>query len=259
MTSEIQRPPMAFDYTDVAAMPITHRQVAQLLVQGFSAKEAAQAVGVQPPQVATMLDALLKAMEARGMRVTVETVFHKTYTFAYLDGVRVPFDLIEGQCKGEVYDEWQKKKKMTFVLSGQLVLRVCSEHWSWNKEWRDKEGKRRVEDCLNKFMVSLHEEAAKVNEWNRGQQRQRIEQEEKQRREEEARRRREAEAAKVQELENFVQGWRFATDIRDFLAAVEQKHEQHGGIAETSELAEWIRWGRSHADRIDPLVPTPSE
>lgn len=108
-------------------------------------------------------------------------------------------------------------------------------------------------------MVSLHEEAAKVKEWNRGQERQRIEQEEKQRREEEDRRRREAEAAKVQELENFVQGWRFATDIRDFLAAVGQKHEQQGGIAETSELAEWIRWGRSHADRIDPLVPTPDE
>lgn len=211
------------------------------------------------PRALLVMDALLKAMEARGMRVTTETVFHKTFTFAYLEGVRVPFDLIEGQRKGEVYDDWSKKKKTTFVLAGQLVLRVCSEQWGLKKEWRDKEGKRRVEDCLNKFMIGLHEEAANVNEWNRRQERQRIEQEEKQRREEEARRRREAEAAKVQELENFVQGWRFATDIRQFLIAVEQKHEQHGGIAEDSELAEWIRWGRSHADRIDPLVPTPDE
>ena len=48
-----------------------------------------------------------------------------------------------------------------------------------------------------------------------------------------ARRRREAEGAKVRELDVFVQGWRFAVDIREYLAAVERKHEQHGGIAET--------------------------
>jgi len=228
----------------------------------YSREEPTLNVRVGPGLLARALlimDALIKAMEARGMRVTTESVFHKTYTFAWLGGVRVPFDMIEGQCKGEVYDEWSKKMKMTFVPSGHLVLRVCSEHWGWTKEWRDKEGKRRVEDCLNKFMVGLHEEAESVKAWGRRQEERRIEQEKQCQREEEARRHREAEAARVRELEGFVQGWRLAADIREFLSAVEQKHEQHGGITESSELAEWIFWGRKHADRIDPLVPGTDE
>jgi hypothetical protein len=230
--------------------------------RAYSRERPALNVRVSPgllPRALLIMDTLIKALEARGMRVTVETVFHKTYTFAYLGGVRVPFDLIEGQCKGEVYDDWSKKMKTSFVLSGQLVLRVCSEQWGWKKEWRDKEGRRRIEDCLNKFMIGLHEEAENVKAWDHRQEQQRIEREDARCREEELRRRKEAEAAKVRELEAFVQNWKMAADIRGFLDAVEQKHAENGGIEKDSDLGRWIQWGRSHAEHLDPLVHTPNE
>lgn len=59
-------------------------------------------------------------------------------------------------------------------------------------------------------------------------------------------------------LRSQVAAWREATELRDYLAALDSAHK------DDPDAAEWIEWVRSYVDRFDPLnasqqLPTPEE
>jgi hypothetical protein len=211
------------------------------------------------PRALLIIDALLKALDARGIRVTNEARGHRLRTYAHLGDTRIPFDLYESSQKRERYDKGYERLTPYWVPSGLFVLRVCSEHFGPRAEWRDQKGRRRVEDCLNAFVVGLHREVERLEAFKRDREREHAAWDEANRRRQELRRQEEAEAAQAIELEALAQRWKLAGDIRVFLAAVEETHTAGGAIQPGSDISQWIAWGRSHADRLDPLIATPKE
>jgi len=208
------------------------------------------------PRALLIMDALLKALDARGVHVSNEERGCRLRTYAHLGETRIPFDLYESSRKRERYDKLYARMTPVWVPSGVLVLRVCSDHFGSRAEWRDQAGKRRVEDCLNSFVVGLHREAKRLEALEAQREAQYAAWEEARRRQEALRRQKEQEAAKVSELEALVQRWNHAENIRAFLAAFELKHAAGVGIEAGTELHQWIAWGLSHADALDPLTET---
>jgi hypothetical protein len=118
------------------------------------------------------------------------------------------------------------------------------------------DGKRqRIEQCLNKFLVNLELEA--VHRGLEAEQRAREDQlwDERERVRQERRERQEKEIERLKILEEDVNNWRRAEEIRAYVAAVETRTKREGGdIGYDTELCEWIAWARQKADWIDPLT-----
>lgn len=138
--------------------------------------------------------------------------------------------------------------------TGRLELLIDEWLEGTRKRWAD--GKRRgtVEKQLTNFSNGLRIAAdakraleARIQEQNRQW--------------EEERRRREERAAKelrekrrADELEQEALRWQRSRLVREYLDAVEMEARRVNARTDPgTELGEWIRWGRSYADRIDPL------
>lgn len=220
-----------------------------------------------------ILDALVKALEQRGIRVSVKDIdekgqeFHRT-TAAVLSE-KIQFDLTEGVKRSErplTREEKQKlakdpyfwiQDKYLYTPTGCLRLRIVDSYLGFRASWSD--GKRqRLEDRLDDFAKAL---VLAVNK-------RRVDRVEAERRhrewEEEERRRREAgkawelEAKQRKALDLLEEGWRKGQRIRAFVAAVERDAaEGKDPIDPESELARWIEWAIAYAEAVDPFKEGP--
>lgn len=201
-----------------------------------------------------LLDTLVRALEKRGLKVCVEGERYSRNSFVSVGTHRVRFDLFESSQKGERFCEIRKEMVRDNIPCGVLVLRLFSAHDRPSREWRDKKTTR-VEDCLNAFIVGVHEEmqvrdaAAKAAEVRRAEEHARW------LREMEERKRQEEEAARVSRLSDVLARWREASDIRAFADAVEEGFRSAGTeLPPESDLSSWLAWARDRADNIDPLL-----
>jgi hypothetical protein len=142
--------------------------------------------------------------------------------------------------------------------SGQLRLRITDYALeSARKTW--SEGHRtRVEDLLNDFVVGLAVAAdglrARALHWKRW----REEQEEAQRQGALAEQRWKEEEERIRVLDQQVDGWARAQQLRAFIDEVERRASAKGvSMTSRAELSEWLAWARRHADRLDPFAPPP--
>lgn len=134
---------------------------------------------------------------------------------------------------------------------------------------RDTPRRRRIEDGLDEFVIGLVKRAghARIRRRREDEEQKRREEEAKLRwqREEELRKKREdlqrrqaKEQARVDRLVAEVAAWNQSRQIRAYLEAVVcMLKERGGGVAETGEVAEYLKWARDQADRLDPLVKSP--
>jgi hypothetical protein len=220
-----------------------------------------------------ILDALLKALEQRGIRVSVKDTDDKGQEFrrttASVLGEKVEFDLsekVQRSARPLTREEKQKlakdpyywiEDKYLYTPTGSLRLRIAETNLGFRASWSD--GKRQqLEDHLNDFAKAL---ILTVNKRRLD----RAEAERRQRKwEEEARRRREAEKAWELEsrqrkaLDVLDERWRKSGRIREFVAAVQQNAtEGHGPIDPESDLARWVEWAAAYADTLDPFKDAP--
>ncbi len=146
------------------------------------------------------------------------------------------------------------------VPSGQL--RLCIENPSLEsarKTW--SEGHRaKLDGLLNDFVVGLAVVAdglrARTLHWKR----QREEEEEGRRQQALAEQRRKEEEQRVRTLEQQVDRWTRAAQVRAFADESERRATGKGvAAAPGTELAEWLAWARRHADRLDPFKPPPAD
>ena len=201
-----------------------------------------------------LLDTLIRALAKRRLEVKIEQNGYRSQSVVVVCGRSIPFDLFESPTKGEKEDWLSKKLVPGMVPSGKLVLRVHGT-WRAKREWRDMK-KTTVEDCLNKFIIALHEEVIYREEEEARNERDRIAAHERALRESEERRVREAETAKLAKLEEMASQWRRANQIREFIQAVLAVHGKHERLDGDAELGEYVAWALENADRIDPLTET---
>ena len=211
-----------------------------------------------------LMNALIKALEARGATVSVIEHDRRHQTRVKILDETIEIELKEALDRSEKQftaaelrerekSSWLRdRKEYEFSPSGNFVftiLEYCGE--GIRKVWSD--GKRqRLENCLSSIIAGLGaaaegEKALRL----RREQRERERQEEERRRwEEEERRRKEEE--KIKHLEKLVGNWNQSRRIREFLSEVE-KAAAENPTKKTDNLADWLSWAHAYAETIDPI------
>lgn len=202
------------------------------------------------PRALLIMDALIKALEARGCTVEAEDG-----TVCNIGETKVPFYLWERVRRTErVLTEKEKEKpwwykSYEFIPTGELVF-TLDEYCVDRKNWADGK-KKKLEDKLNNIVAGLFEaaEQLRLREIERRK--------EEVRRADAARKRAELEhQLRIQEergkqLDVFVDSWIRSKNLRQFLKECEDALRLQNESRTPSDEY-WLRWGRAYADHIDP-------
>lgn len=203
------------------------------------------------PRALLIMDALIKALEARGCKVEAEDG-----TICRIGETPVPFHLWERVRRTErVLTEKEKEKpwwykSYEFIPTGELVF-TLDEFCVDRKNWTDGK-KKKLEDKLNNIVAGLFAaaEQLRLREIER--------KEEEARRAEAARKRAELEhQLRIQEergkqLDFFVDSWIRSKNLRQFLKECEDALRlQNEDRIPSNEY--WLGWSRAYADHIDPI------
>lgn len=147
---------------------------------------------------------------------------------------------------------WREPIRYERIPNGQLVLRIKAQtRSSKRRNWGD--GKtQRIEGFVDDFVVGLIRTAERMRIEKLDRERQHREWEERQRRYEEQRRQQQLEDAMVKDLHKRVADWRCAEEVRAFVEAVNRAARARGEpMDDGSELGDWLRWARAHADALE--------
>jgi hypothetical protein len=239
---------------DARAVPAAERRALDIAVSGASL-----------PRALRIMDALLKALDTRGMPLQIEPD-GKRHSYVKLQGEQLAIRLVENTSRSErepTEEERRYKKQHGYVYlpnrysyqaTGVLKLGVVGYGSDLQNVVAD--GKhQRVENRLNDFIVKLEAEAVRRKRHAEHLERQHRywEEQERIRREREERQRKEVERLKG--LEQEAGNWRRAEQIRAYVAVAEAEQiEERGVVDPDSEFGLWLAWARHKADWIDPLV-----
>lgn len=200
-----------------------------------------------------IMDALLKALEARGYSAEVSKDGPMaTYILVGAEKVKVRLSEKANRSEGELTAEEKKKPAHTisnrwvYSPSGKLTFEIDEYCDGFQKKWTDK-AQKPLEKQLNDVIAGLilAGEALRLR---------RIEREEEQRRQRELERRRMEDQERRYYLDQHLQAWSESERLREFLSACEVSLvERKGELALDSAEAKWLRWAHRYADRIDPL------
>jgi len=211
-----------------------------------------------------IMDAVLKAVETRGYKVSIDEKRNEATTIEVL-GEPMEIRLEEGLKRTDhvlTSKEQQQQKQYSWAYApkydyhpgGRLALRVKERSEGKRCNWTDRD-RRSLEDQLNEFVAGLVQVAsikrARELEWKR--QRQQCEEEFRRREEEEQLR--QEEAARFKALESDAMAWKRSQLIRDYVGAVRAASGlSGGGNSPESDLGTWIAWALKQADLLDPLA-----
>lgn len=217
------------------------------------------------PRSLRILDVLFEALEQANYTVKWSSPYDKPLSVSVLDE-ELPFSISEvvacsehKPTKEEItrqkLEGWWTPPRWDYKPTGRLKLAIdCSDYLGVRRAWSDGK-KRRVEDCLGHFMVSLVLVSKALK-------REREESVERERRQVEARKREAEEAArkaeykrKAEVVEKLAGSWRQSKLLKDFARALSAGAEQ---MAVTEEQKQDLRtladWTQRHADFVDPLT-----
>ena len=213
------------------------------------------------PRALRIMDALVKAVEARAGRVNTKGADQRETRIEFL-GEEVPILLEERVIRTRhVLTEAEHRHpyqapRWDYAPTGKL--RIQLKEWTserLRKRWADS-AKRRLEDVLNDVVLGLVVLADAKRARRLQREREERERQEAERRRIEAERQRREELERRQLLERQVESWTKAQQVRAFVDEVERRAQAKDKLTEPgAKLAEWIAWARRHADRLDPLKP----
>jgi hypothetical protein len=154
------------------------------------------------------------------------------------------------------------------VPSGNLSLTIHEAEdfyiYGCQKNWGDGK-KAKIENRIGSFIDGLVTVAVAKKERDKERAEEERRRAERQRQLEEERRRRAElrqkyleEEARVKNLISEAQNWKRSLILREYLTEIERRAGA-GEVSFTLEkpLAEWLKWARDQADRLDPLTPSP--
>ncbi len=208
-----------------------------------------------------IMNALIKALEQRGFRVSIEArdryAHHKSYktsVFVLGEVIEIKLREILKQTKRELppKDWWLNKYEFINIPSGELSLEIQS--WdSPRKRWADGK-KQRLEDCLNSFIIGLIKTSVQMRTRENERQIEAQKREEVERQRIEIARRRQEEEEKIRDLFKKAEDWARSQQIKAYIQAVRiNAIQRYGRIEPECELEKWLAWAEHQADRLDPL------
>lgn len=202
-----------------------------------------------------IMNAVLKAVEARGYRVKVSRDYWEKATRVFCTDVDAEVQISLSEHYSEVERELtpaERKKppylidrRLITVPNGKLIFKVKGRRVD-TKWWNDKKFNP-LENRLNEVVVGIITklESLRLEELAKREADQRRLNEQRRREEDQARR---------DKLHKDVAAWRKSEDIRAYLRAYEAKLlRQQGEITPGSEEDLWLKWARWYADHLDPL------
>lgn len=218
------------------------------------------------PRALRIMNALIKACDARGFRISIvpddQYAYRKSYkTCVSVLGETIEFGLREflKQTKRKLSPAERKERPWAneFEFSHNPSGRLTFELKTWGclrTNWADSE-KKKLEDCLNDFIVGLIKNAVELRTRAIEREQEARRREEQQRRQEEIARRKREEEARLQRLLNQTENWHRSKQIREYIQAVKDDAiRNNGGIEPGSELDKWLTWANQQADHLDPLL-----
>ncbi|HUB14523.1 MAG TPA: hypothetical protein VMB34_21410 [Acetobacteraceae bacterium] len=204
-----------------------------------------------------LVDALLKALEARGYQVSARGVT--------IEGQLVPIGVTEKddralhvptaaeRAEKQRYP-WTRIPTWDYAPNGQLSIHADAYVW-WRKDLRKRWSDSRsvhLEDKLNDVVVGLVALGAALGQRADEQRREADARAEQERLRQERARRARMEKARRDHLVASTESWTTAERIRQLVAAVERRATAgEGGIP--ADLAAWTSWAKQVADDLDPL------
>lgn len=220
------------------------------------------------PRALRIMDALIKALDARRMPLRIEPD-DKRRTCLTIEGQVIAIRLAENISRTEreptekerqeikKYGSTYLRDRYSFHHTGMLKLGILGDYRDELQKVVSDGKQQRIEQLLNEFVVKIETEAVrrKRDEEHRERQRLRWEEEARLRSEYEEKQRKEMERFKA--LETAARNWKRAEDLRAYIAAVEAKAaREDGSVALESELGRWLAWARQKAYWIDPILNT---
>lgn len=232
-----------------------------------------------------IMDALIKALESRGMKVRIEDGDHKicigsawhqgwysTYLSKTLDERTLVSVLGEDLeiCLSEQIDRserqpspkeikehlWYRPPVYEYHPTGRFSLYILNLE-GIRHTWSDTD-KKRLEDLLNSFVKGLMKAAVYVRTKRLEREKEEREREERRRKIEEIKRLRREEEQRLKILDQQVSNWHQSQTIRRYIEAFrEAALRKYGTIEPGSDIDKWITWAIQQADRFDPLVKNP--
>jgi hypothetical protein len=226
-----------------------------------------------------ILDALLKALDARGYETTIHPARSdetRPATVVKIGGDEVPISLTERIDVVErpdlvpprqptrprrashwdaIYAPSPPEPRRELVASGQYTLRIDISYISCRRAWTDGK-QQRLEQILNSIVVGLVVAAEKLREHRLEREKREREWREAEARRIEEERRRELEAGRIRALDRVLTAWRDSRDIREYVAEARQALSGEGAPPDAAIFA-WLEWVENYADRLDPVRPVP--
>jgi hypothetical protein len=203
-----------------------------------------------------ILDALFKALEARGATVQLDPQ-HEHRSCVKIGAETITFRVEEEFTRQDHVPTKTDKPYLTpkwdHVATGNLTFHIDEWADGVRKTWRD--GKtRRLEDLLPDILKGFLVIAEALRTRRVAREREEQARKEAEARQAELERQRREEAARRQTLEDQVNCWVMSRNLRTFLDAVEDEARNRGVSASPdTDFGRWLAWARQHADRLDPV------
>jgi hypothetical protein len=214
------------------------------------------------PRALRIMDAFVKAAEARGFKVTVGDC-EKAATSIELCGEKLEIALEErSKREDHVLTEeeqerktkyrWSSAPRWDYRPSGTLQFQIKDWGKGARKTWSD--GRTPIEEMLNDVIAGL----IVVSEAKRRErlelQRQHEEWAEAERRRLKDEERRRIEAERLKALEQEAMSWTRSQQITGYVDAVEREALKRGvALEEGCRTHAWLAWARVHATSLDPV------
>lgn len=215
----------------------------------------------QSSRAIRIMDALIKALEKRGMNASVKNIKCPNTCLLIQEeelGIGIQENSIQRKhqlTKAELKDKHRfYTPTYDFEPSGQLSLIIKT--YTMNpvqKIWKDRKLKK-LEDCLNEILIGFIRASDEVKKDRLARERREKERKEQERLYEEMQRQKAEEEARFNRLKKQVDEWERSKSIRNFVDQVRSSAiEKHGEIKTGSELEKWLTWASMKAEQLDPL------
>ena len=150
-------------------------------------------------------------------------------------------------------DRWDYEEVVTHEPGGKLVLTILAATWGkyeQRKRWNDTKTQQ-IENLVADFVAGLLRTAASLRRQKEEQKQQEIERKKREEERWQLRQDIQEEEKKIEQLDQWIEGWERADRIRCFIKAYEEKFRSSPSEPERTA---WIEWAAEQANRIDPLV-----
>jgi hypothetical protein len=196
-----------------------------------------------------VLSQLLWGLERRGAKVSEE----KDDLRVSIAGEDIDFRFREKSRQERVFSKDRRSSRVNLVGTGKLVVSFRTYlRGSFNEEWRETDSNP-LDSQLPKIIDRFFEGAQILKAWRLER-----EQEEERARQAAAERAEKSRLAKIEEKrrEKIIDSsidWRVASQLRQFLMAIEAKPFDPSQEINGKTIAEWLAWAHELADALDPI------